>query len=79
MKKAYVRPEVLCEEFSPETALCGCGKISPTPSLAAQCGFVIPEINVAIFVEGWSSCTFKTGSGNQQYCVQPGVIQIFDS
>mgnify|MGYP003296058707 CR=1 FL=1 len=81
MKKTYVRPTVLCEEFSPEAALCACDKENPGPSAAAQCGLLLPEIGVTLFADGWADCLFKdTGGGHSSgYCYQPGAVGVFGS
>lgn len=61
MKKAYVKPYIVFEDFSMSTNIAGdCELDTPEPSSAQSCGY--PIKGSVVFVEG-AQCTYKPQGG----------------
>lgn len=75
MKKLYQKPDVCCEEFTAETALCNCIVINKSLSATEACSYFVPELDKFVFTDYWESCKLQSN----QYCVQVSVVSVFGS
>ena len=77
LKKAYKKPKIIIEEFSPQEVLCACAVVNTVHSEADQCAFLLEGTNLMIFAQSWSSCLID--GKNSGYCYQAGVNNVFSS
>ena len=60
MKKRYIKPEIIFEDFSLNTNIAGdCGRLTDTVT-SGTCGFELPGVGI-VFVDGVSVCVNGAG------------------